>query len=207
MNRAVFLDRDGTINRMVYNPEFGSVDSPAHPDEFQLLPGVQKAIEMINQAGLLSIVVSNQPGIAKGRFSLQLLEAVTQKMHNMLAEASAHLDAVYYCLHHPDANIEAYRTKCDCRKPNPGLLIKAAGDLNFDLSRSYLIGDGITDILAGNKVGATTFLIGNKKCYLCDELDKQGAKCNYIVSDLTEAVNIILAIESNNDQQADKIHQ
>jgi D-glycero-D-manno-heptose 1,7-bisphosphate phosphatase len=201
MNRAVFLDRDGTINSMVYYPDFGIIDSPATPDEFQLIPGVRNAIRAINQAGLLCVVVSNQPGVAKGRFTLQLLEAVTQKMHASLTEENAFLNAVYYCLHHPDGSIAEFRSTCNCRKPKPGLLLNAAEDLAIDLQNSYIVGDGITDILAGNSVGATTFLIGSKKCTLCEELDKRQAKCDYFVADLHEAVNIILSIEANGNQK------
>src|SRR3990172_1193265 len=103
MNRAVFLDRDGVINKMVYNSEFGLVDSPANPDEFRLNSGVAEAICQINRMGLLAIVVSNQPGIAKGRFTRALHDAMTDKMHRLIEQAEGRLDGVYYCLHHPHA--------------------------------------------------------------------------------------------------------
>ena len=129
--RAVFLDRDGVINRMVYNSEFGLVDSPQNPEEFKLLPGVGEAIRLVNETGFLVVVVSNQPGVAKAKFTLDILEAMTQKMHDELAQAGAHLDGVYYCLHHPQAVVGSYRTTCTCRKPAPGLLIQAAEELNW----------------------------------------------------------------------------
>jgi D-glycero-D-manno-heptose 1,7-bisphosphate phosphatase len=195
MKKAIFLDRDGIINAMVYHPDFGLVDSPAHPGEFELLPGVGEAIRAINQMGLLVVVISNQPGVAKGKFTLQLLEEITKKMHQEVAKKDGILDAVYYCIHHPDASVDQYRVVCDCRKPQPGLLLKAAQELDIDLRQSYMIGDGITDILAGQVVGATTVFVGSRKCYTCNEFSKQKAQCDYIVVDLPQAVKIIQTIE------------
>lgn len=190
-NRAVFLDRDGVINAMVYNPEFGLVDSPANPDEFELIPDVAKAILTINQMGLLAIVISNQPGVAKGIYSLDLLNDMTEKMYLELAQFGAKLDAVYYCLHHPDAKLAEYRQVCECRKPKPGLLWQAVQDWKINLQSSYLIGDGITDIIAGRVVGVTTFFISSRKGYILDELDRQGVQPDCFVNNLTQAVEII----------------
>lgn len=190
-NRAVFLDRDGVINAMVYNPEFGLVDSPANPDEFELIPDVAKAILTINQMGLLAIVISNQPGVAKGIYSLDLLNEMTEKMYLELAQFGAKLDAVYYCLHHLDAKLAEYRQVCECRKPKPGLLWQAVQDWKINLQSSYLIGDGITDIIAGRVVGVTTFFISSRKGYILDELDRQGVQPDCFVNNLTQAVEII----------------
>jgi len=197
MKRAIFLDRDGTINDMVYNADFGLVDSPANPDEFHLLPGVCDAIRLINQMGLLAIVVSNQPGIAKGKFTRMLIDQTTQKMHDLVSHAGARLDGVHYCLHHPDAVVPEYRVKCDCRKPRPGLLLQAAQSWEIDLRHSYMVGDGITDVLAGHAAGCTTFFLNSCKCYNCEELDKYNVKPSYTVKSLAEAVRIIQAIQSS----------
>jgi D-glycero-D-manno-heptose 1,7-bisphosphate phosphatase len=192
MKRAVFLDRDGTINAMVYNPEFGLVDSPQNPDEFRLLPGVGEAIRTIHEAGFLAVVVSNQPGIAKGKCTPAVLEAITEKMRQGLAVGGAQLDAVYYCLHHPEAALPDYRAVCDCRKPRPGLLLRAAQELGIDLSASFLVGDGITDLLAGMEAGVTSlFLLSSRKCYICDELVRQRVDPGYIVPDLPSAARLI----------------
>lgn len=196
MKRAVFLDRDGTINTMVYRPDFGLVDSPSNPIEFELLPGVGDAIRTINAMGFLAIVVSNQPGIAKGKFTLPLLEAMTAKMHSGLAEAGARLDSVYYCLHHPEAVIESYRTRCDCRKPSPGLLHRASDEWQIDLPGSYLVGDGATDVGAGQAVGATTLLLSSHKAYVYGELSRQGVQPHHIVGSLAEAVQVIERFEN-----------
>jgi len=191
MKRAVFLDRDGTINAMVYNPEFGLVDSPQNPDEFRLLPGAGEAIGAIHEAGFLAVVVSNQPGIAKGKCTPAVLEAITAKMRQGLAERGARLDAVYYCLHHPEAALPDYRAVCDCRKPKPGLLLRAAKEMGIDLSASFLVGDGITDLLAGMQAGVTTVFLSARKCYICDELVRQRVDPGFIVPDLLSAARLI----------------
>jgi D-sedoheptulose 7-phosphate isomerase len=195
MKKAVFLDRDGTLNRMVYNPDYGLVDSPASPDDFILLPGVAESIRAINRNGLLAVVVSNQPGVAKGKIKQAVLDEITQKMNSELKQEGARLDGVYYCLHHPDSVFEEYRLHCECRKPKPGLLMQAAQELDIDLAHSYMIGDGITDIIAGDEVGCTTVLVGPRKCYICHELAQQNTVPDYVVSDLSEAVDMILAVE------------
>lgn len=189
--RAIFLDRDGSINDMVYNLDFGLVDSPQNADEFRLLPGVPEAIRLINDMGFLAVVASNQPGIAKGKCTLAILEAVTEKMHRQLAERGARLDAVYYCLHHPEGLLGEYRVVCDCRKPKPGLLQRAAKELGVDLGSSYMIGDGLTDILAGKAVGCKTIFLGNHKCEICRMMDELHAWPEAQAPNLLEAVRLI----------------
>lgn len=202
---AVFLDRDGVINSHVYNPEFGTVDSPAHPDDFVLLPGAAQAIAELNQMGLPVIVVSNQPGIAKRKFNSALLAAMTEKMHAETRAAGGCVDGVYYCLHHPQSLLPEYKVNCDCRKPNPGLLIQAAEELELDLAKSYMVGDGVTDILAGASAGTTTIFISARKCYICDELVRQNAKPTLIVTTLLDAVKDIKSIESNTQVPRDHL--
>jgi D-glycero-D-manno-heptose 1,7-bisphosphate phosphatase len=203
LTQAVFLDRDGIINAMVYQPEFGLIDSPANPDEFVLLPGVGEAVKQINQMGFLAIVISNQPGVAKGKFTLDLLEATKQKMYQELAAYDAHLDAVYYCLHHPDAAVPAYRVKCDCRKPRPGLLLQASEEWGIALQDSYFVGDGISDIVAGHYAGCKTFLVNSRKCYICDELARQQVEPDFIAKNLADVVECIRLIEKQDVAFAD----
>jgi len=191
LRRAVFLDRDGSINSMVYNPDFGLVDSPQNADQFQLLPGVPEAIRLINEMGFLAVVVSNQPGIAKGKCTPDDLEAITQKMHRELAAGGGRLDAVYYCLHHPEALLEEYRVICDCRKPRPGLLQRAAEELGIDLGTSYMVGDGLTDVLAGKAVGCITILLSNRKCEICRMMDELHTWPDFQAPNLLEAVRLI----------------
>lgn len=171
------------------------MDSPANPDQFELLPGAGQAIAELNGLGLLVIVVSNQPGIAKGKFTPVLLDAMEQKMKSNIEAAGGKLDAVYYCLHHPDALLEEYRVRCECRKPEPGLLLKAAREWNIGLDGSYMIGDGVSDIAAGQSAGATTLFVNARKCYNCEALADHAAGPDYLVADLKEAAMVIRKIE------------
>ena len=193
MNRAVFLDRDGVINRLIYHQESGIIDSPFVLDQFQLLPGAASAISRLNGLGYKVVVVTNQPGIAKNHFSLDILNRMHQLMDDRLRARHAVLDAVYYCPHHPDAENPAYRTVCECRKPAPGLLLRAAQDLDLDLARCCMVGDSLTDVQAGQRAGCRTVLIGKMKCDLCRLMDEQGAKPDAIAGSLAEAVDVILA--------------
>ncbi|MFV2044996.1 MAG: D-glycero-alpha-D-manno-heptose-1,7-bisphosphate 7-phosphatase [Anaerolineales bacterium] len=195
--RAIFLDRDGVINGMVYNAEFGTVDSPANPDEFTLLPGVGNAIAEFNQRDYLVVVVSNQPGIAKGRFSPELLEGMTSRMMAGIESSGGKVDATYYCLHHPEAVQAEYRVVCNCRKPKPGLLLKAARDLSIDLSQSFMAGDGVTDVVAGLAAGTRTIFVNGRKCYACDALLEHEAEPEFIAANLSEVAEIIRGIEAN----------
>lgn len=156
--KAVFLDRDGTINKYV-----GFLRDI---DEFELLDGVADAIKKINASGYLAIVVTNQPVIARGEVSFEELERIHNKMETLLGKEGAYLDAIYFCPHHPHKGYEGERPElkfdCNCRKPKPGMLLKAAQDFNIDLAQSWMIGDGENDIRAGQNAGCRTALIGNE---------------------------------------------
>ena len=165
MNRAVFLDRDGVINAALYNSAEGKLDTPYRLEDFRLLPGVAQAIQAINEMGFLAVVVSNQPGVAKGRCDDAFLEAVDAELTARLARQGAHLDAIYYCVHHPDAVDESLRVDCDCRKPKPGLLLRAAQELDIDLAGSFMLGDSPRDIEAGLAAGCQTILVDGHRSY------------------------------------------
>lgn len=147
--KAIFLDRDGTINKYV-----GFLKKP---EEFELIDGAAEAIRMINHSGYLCIVISNQPVIARGDCSFEVLQAIHDKMETLLGKEGAFVDAIYYCPHHPDKGFEGerpeYKLDCNCRKPKPGLLLQAAKDWNIDLSQSYMIGDSERDLEAGRNAG------------------------------------------------------
>lgn len=147
--KAVFLDRDGTINKYV-----GFLRSA---DEFELLPGVAEAIKAINKSGYLAIVVTNQPVIARGECTWEELQRIHDKMETELGKEGAFLDAIYVCPHHPDKGFEGerseYKFDCDCRKPKAGLFLQAAKDFNIDLSQSIMIGDSERDVEAGKNAG------------------------------------------------------
>ena len=147
--KAIFLDRDGTINKYV-----GFLRDI---NEFELIDGVSKAIKMINQSGYLAIVVTNQPVIARGEVSWEELHEIHKKMETLLGKDGAYIDGMYICPHHPDKGFEGerpeYKFDCDCRKPKPGLLLQAAKDFNINLSQSYMIGDSERDVEAGKAAG------------------------------------------------------
>ena len=159
MNRAVFLDRDGVINAAMWDPIEGRPDTPYRLEDFALLPDAAQALAAINEMGFLAVVVSNQPGVAKGKCGLELLEALNDRLRASLAEEGARLNGIYYCLHHPEAVVPSLRVQCDCRKPEPGLLLQAAKELDIDLAQSYMIGDQQTDIEAGLAAGCKTVLL------------------------------------------------
>ena len=154
--KAIFLDRDGTINKYV-----GYLRTP---EQFELLEGTGEAIRKINLSGYLAIVVTNQPVIARGEVSVDGLQEIHNKMETMLGKEGAYLDGVYYCPHHPDkgfaGEVEELKIVCECRKPKAGLLLQAAKDFNIDLSQSWMIGDSENDVLAGKNAGCKTALIG-----------------------------------------------
>ncbi|MBE5924460.1 MAG: D-glycero-beta-D-manno-heptose 1,7-bisphosphate 7-phosphatase [Lachnospiraceae bacterium] len=153
--KAVFLDRDGTINKYV-----GFL---RNIDDFELIPGTAEAIKKINESGYLAIVVTNQPVIARGEVTVEELNEIHNKMERLLGEQGAYIDAIYYCPHHPDKGFEGeipeLKFDCDCRKPKPGMLFKAAEDFNIDLSQSYMVGDSENDIKAGEAAGCKTVLV------------------------------------------------
>ena len=154
--KAIFLDRDGTINKYV-----GFLRDI---DEFELLPGVAEAIGKINRSGYLAIVVTNQPVIARGEVGWEELQEIHNKMETLLGLEGVYLDGIYFCPHHPhkgyEGEIPELKFDCDCRKPKPGMLLKAAEDFNIDLSQSWMTGDGENDIKAGEVAGCKTALIG-----------------------------------------------
>ncbi len=155
--KAVFLDRDGIINKYV-----GFL---RNIDDFELMPDAAAAIKLINDSEYLAIVVTNQPVIARGEVTISELQMIHNKMETLLGEKGAYLDAIYYCPHHPDkgfaGELSELKIDCDCRKPKPGMLLKAADDYNIDLSKSWMIGDSEGDILAGKNANCNTVLIGD----------------------------------------------
>lgn len=178
--KAVFLDRDGTINRYV-----GFLRDI---EQFELLPGVAEAVKRINASGYLCIVVTNQPVIARGEVTAAQLQEIHNKMETLLGAEGAYLDAIYYCPHHPhkgyEGEIEALKIDCACRKPKPGMLVKAATEFNIDLSDSWMIGDGENDIKAGKAAGCRTVLIGD------GEFEQ-----TFTAETLLDAVNRIFPVE------------
>ena len=138
MRPAVFIDRDGTINE-----QHGYIN---HISRFILLPGIGKAISLLNQSNHIVVVTSNQSGVARGYFPIELVKATHELMKKELAKDNAYLDKIYFCPHHPDGVLPEYRKECSCRKPGIGFIKKARSELDIDMERSYVIGDRWLDI-------------------------------------------------------------
>jgi len=152
MNRAVFLDRDGVV--------IEDVNLMTHPGQISILPGVVEALRRLRQAGFKLIVVSNQTVIARGLATVAEVEALNRQITMKLQDQGVSLlDQFYICPHHPKATLPEYRVECDCRKPRSGLLLQAAADHQIALPESFLVGDRITDIIAGAKAGCRTVLV------------------------------------------------
>jgi D-glycero-D-manno-heptose 1,7-bisphosphate phosphatase len=185
MNRAVFIDRDGTINE-----EMGYIN---HVQRFRLLPRIIEAIRLINHLGLKAVVVTNQSGPARGYFPEELIGQIHTELQAALKKNGAHLDGIYYCCHHPHATVEAYRSQCNCRKPNIGLLLEAANDLNIDIKMSYVVGDRYVDVELAHKAGAKGILVltGYGQGELKYIGPQQHHKPIFIAEDLYDAVKWI----------------
>ena len=152
MKRAVFIDRDGTISE-----EVGYIN---HPSRFSLFPYAASAVQHLNENGWLAILVTNQAGVARGYFSEDMIQTVHAAMTADLESKGAKLDAIYYCAHHPSVGEPPYRFDCDCRKPKPGLISRAAHDFDVDLNESWMVGDRYSDIeLARNAGLKSTFVL------------------------------------------------
>ena len=145
MNKAVFFDRDGTLNEEVHY---------LHKiEDFKWIEGAIDAIKFCNDNGYLAIVITNQSGVARGYYPESDIMKLYDWMNDDLAKYGAHLDGIYYCPHHPTGNVREYAIDCDCRKPKPGMLFKAQKDHNIDLKSSYLIGDGVRDVECAEAAG------------------------------------------------------
>jgi D-glycero-D-manno-heptose 1,7-bisphosphate phosphatase len=148
---GVFLDRDGVINE--------EVNYLSSPELLTLLPGAAQAIRQLNQRRVPVIVVSNQAGVARGYFSEEEVLKIHDKLSNLLSREGAQIDRYYYCPHHPTEGRGLYRIDCECRKPKPGLLLRAGSEMGLDLEQSFLVGDNVTDIEAGMRAGVISILV------------------------------------------------
>ncbi len=184
---AVFIDRDGTLSE-----EVGYVN---HPKRLRLLPGSAEAIRLLNEAGLRAVVVTNQSGVARGYFSEDVLQAVNAELVAQLKAAGAFLDGLYVCPHHPTEGKPPYRAACRCRKPEPGLLHRAAEELRLDLEDSYMVGDKISDVETGSRAGMTSILVLTGYGRGESEYRRPSWPCmpDHVADDLLDAVRWILA--------------
>ena len=177
---AVFLDRDGTLNE--------EVNYLSRMDQLRLFPQTVEAVRLINAAGMKAVVVTNQSGIARGYFTEDFVCRVHDRINELLAVGGARIDGFYVCPHHPVYGNGIYKQECSCRKPKPGMLLRAAAELNIDLSRSYMIGDMLKDIETGKKLGVKGILVRTGYGMNIVRTDMPA----YIAEDILEAVQWIL---------------
>jgi|SRR5208282_856485 len=188
MRKAVFLDRDGVLNK----------DPPhyAHRlDQLELIPRSGTAVKILNEHGYLVIIISNQSGVARGYYTEKEVSVFNNALLMKIKEFGGVVDAIYYCPHHPDSDIEKYKVECYCRKPSPGMLLNAAKEHDIDLGKSYVIGDKWSDIEAGKNAGCQAILVLTG--HGADEVSKMKIDNCPVAADLYEAVNAYIVGKNN----------
>lgn len=189
MNKAVFLDRDDTV---IEDPGYLS-----DPTGLKLLPGVEQAIKSLSNEGYKVILVTNQSGIARGILTEQTLELIHGELRRQLAQKGAHLDGIYYCPYHPEGIVEGYIRESDWRKPQPGMLLKAAEDYELDLQQSWVVGDSGRDVEAGQRAGCKTIRIRHPQAS-----EDEDSQADHTVRNLKEAAAIILHSPNNGEHRS-----
>ena len=190
-DRAVFLDKDGTLVQDVpYNVD---------PARIELALGVPEGLRRLHAAGYRLLVISNQSGVARGYFPEEALGAVVERMRDLFTEAGVPLDGFYYCPHHPGGSVAAYAVACSCRKPEPGLIFRAASEPSLERRRSWFVGDILNDVEAGRRAGCRTILIANgHETEWILTLDRLP---HYVAADLAEAAEAILLADGDSSCQ------
>lgn len=184
MNKAVFLDKDGTlIHDLPYN---------VNPSRITWQDGVFEALRSLSAKGYLLVIVTNQSGVARGLFSEEDLQTLEAAMRDVLKEKGIHLDGFYYSPYHTDGTVRKYAIYSDCRKPGTGMLLQAAQELQIDLAASWMIGDTLSDVEAGNKAGCRTILITD----VIPVINNDNQQPNYIASTIEEASRIVISSDS-----------
>lgn len=183
--RAVFIDRDGTISE-----EVGYIN---HADRFRLFPYAADAIKYLNDHGWLAILTTNQAGVARGYFTEDMIKTVHRRMTDELTQLGARLDGIYYCAHHPSAGEPPYRVECDCRKPKPGLIQKAADEMDVDVARSWVVGDRYSDVELARNAGAKSALVmsGYGRGEWEHQRESWKEQPDLVADDLLQAVKLI----------------
>lgn len=188
MNKAVFLDRDGTINK--------EIEYLHKKEDFVFITGSPEAIKELKEHGYLVGIITNQAGVGRGYYKKEDVEKLHQHINDLLKKSGTKIDFFYCCFHHPQHGKGEYGEECECRKPNPGMLLKAAAEYKIDLKHSWVVGDKLIDIEAGNRAGCRTVLV--KTGYGNEEITKIEAKNKplFIAKDLLGAVQLLLAQQS-----------
>ncbi len=182
-NKAIFLDRDNTV---IEDPGYLS-----DPDAVKLLPGVELALKSLSQAGYKLVVVTNQSGVARGLITEDGLQRIHAEVRRQLAEHGVHLDAIEYCPYHPEGTVEQYAKDSELRKPRPGMLLKAAAELDIDLHRSWMIGDSGRDIEAGQRAGCRTIRIRGRETHQPGEQEDEDVQPDFTARNLVDAARLV----------------
>lgn len=187
--RALFLDRDGIICHMVEYPD--GFDSPQKVEDVKLVDGIENVIQLAKGKAWRVIEISNQPGVAKGKQTPQVSRAIEIKVHALLKEANVSVDASYICQHHPQGVVPELSIECDCRKPKPGLLLRAVQDHNIDLATSLFYGDKAGDVQVSIAVGCKSMILLHDEDTLEKVLEAESAPADFKVTSHKEACEII----------------
>jgi len=185
MQRAVFLDRDGTI--------IEDVGYLSDICQIRILPGAAEAIRLLKHNGFKVIIVTNQAGVAKGYFSEEKLQEINTRLLETMSEQGAHVDKIYYCPHHTEGTVEEYKKECSWRKPNPGMIEAAAREYDLDITNSFMIGDKSSDIEAGRRAGCRTILLTGQGQ---TDTGNKFSEADHIAAGLYDAVKLLLTIEN-----------
>jgi len=191
MNKALFIDRDGIVIKMCYDRQSGTVDIARCAEEVELMPGIIELLKKSKKKGYLNILISNQPQIGLKKINKKNFRKVKEKWTELLKKEKVILDGQYFCFHHPFAKILKYKKACKCRKPNPGMILQASKEFDIDLRKSWFLGDGVNDVMAGKKAGCRTILLGNiiETEYLrVIERKLKGIKPDLLVKNLREVI-------------------
>jgi D-glycero-D-manno-heptose 1,7-bisphosphate phosphatase len=186
---AVFLDRDGVLNELVPDPGSGLPESPLRPEHVRLMPAAAASAAGLRAAGYALVCVTNQPAAAKGTVSVQRLLEVHRRVLELLAEEGVELDAWRMCLHHPEGVVPGLAAQCDCRKPAPGMLLDAGGELDVEMSRSWMVGDTDADVYAGRAAGCRTLLIASAHSA---HKRSRAVSPDLLAADFQEAVRLVV---------------
>jgi D-glycero-D-manno-heptose 1,7-bisphosphate phosphatase len=201
MNKAVFLDRDGVINKLVYNQQAKDYTAPLDTKDFKFYPWTLNVLNKLKRKGFLLFLISNQPDYAKGKTSLKNIKQIHQMLHRYLQAGGIDFTEYYYCYHHPQGKISAYRLDCACRKPKPFFLLKAKAKYMLDMKKSWFIGDSDSDVSCGKAAGTKTILI-NEKC----SKEKRGkTRPDFWADNLKDALKIIAKFNKD-DRRRNDVH-
>jgi len=189
MKKALFLDRDGVINRLV---KYGNGwDCPQTPKDVKLVERIEKIIFWVNQNKILVVEISNQPGVAKGKIDQKTSDEIERKVHQLLKENGAFVDKTYICPHHPQAVVPELKKVCDCRKPKPGLILKASEELGINLKKSIFLGDKASDVNAAKNAGVKSLIYLHNEDESNKNEEAKRAQADFRASSVNETLQIL----------------